>query len=102
VQKVINAYAKGHKYIRDNKDEAVKLYTEDVQKRGGKLTADMVRLMLFDTDRYGGAAISAADLTDLTSTRDFLLKEGKLKAKPDFNVVLNQSFGKKAEMALTH
>ena len=102
VQKVINAYSKGHKYIRDHQDEAVKLYTEDVQKRGGKLTEDMVRLMLFDTDRYGGAAFSAADLKDLNSTRDFLLKEGKLKSKPDFGKVLDLSFSKKSEMALTN
>jgi ABC-type nitrate/sulfonate/bicarbonate transport system substrate-binding protein len=102
VQKVINAYAKGHKYIRDHKEEAVKIYTADIQKRGGKLTEDMIRLMLFDTDRYGGAALSEADMADLTATRDFLFKAGKLKAKPDFANVINRSFGSKGEKALTN
>jgi aliphatic sulfonates family ABC transporter substrate-binding protein len=102
VQKVINAYAKGHKFIRDHKDEAVKIYTDTVKKHGGKLTEDVVRLMLFDTDRYGGAEFSDADMVDLTSTRDFLFKAGKLKAKPDLAKVINRSFGGKAEKALTN
>lgn len=102
VQKVINAYAKGHKYIRDHNDEAVKIYTDSVKKRGGKLTEDVIRLMLFDTDRYGGAAFSDADMVDLTSTRDFLLKAGKLKSKPDLAKAINRSFGAKGEKALTN
>jgi aliphatic sulfonates family ABC transporter substrate-binding protein len=102
VQKVINAYAKGHKYIRDHKEEVVKIYTDSVKKRGGKLDEDAVRLMLFDTDRYGGAAFSDADMVDLSSTRDFLLKEGKLKSKPDLAKVLDRTYGKKGEMALTN
>jgi NitT/TauT family transport system substrate-binding protein len=102
VQKVINAYAKGHKFIRDHKDEAVKIYTDAVKKHGGKLTEDTIRLMLFDTDRYGGAAFSDADMVDLTQTRDFLFKVGKLKSKPDFANVINRSFGSKGEKALTN
>ena len=102
VQKVINAYAKGHKFIRDHRDEAVKIYADAVKKHGGKLDEAAIRVMLFDTDRYGGAAFSDADMADLTATRDFLFKAGKLKAKPDFSHVINRSFGKKGEMALTH
>ena len=102
VQKVINAYAKGHKYIRDHKEEAVQIYAAQVKKQGGKLTEDIIRLMLFDTDRYGGAAFSDADMVDLTATRDFLFKAGKLKANPDLAKVVNRGFGNKGEKALTN
>lgn len=102
VQRVVNAYAKGAKFIRDNKDEAVKIYTDEVRKRGGKLTEDQVRAMLFDTERYGGLTFSEGDLKDIPATRDFLIKEGTLKSLPPLDKFLDQSFAKKAEAALTN
>ena len=95
-------YAKGQKFIRDNKEEAVKICGDTVRKRGGKLTDDMVRVSLFDTERYGGVNFSEGDLRDLPATRDFLMKEGKLKGLPPFDQIIDQSFAKKAEAALTH
>jgi len=102
VQKVVNAYTRAEKYIREHKDEAVKIYTDSVVARGGKLTEDMVRVMLFDTERFGGVAFSDGDLKDLAATRDFLAKDGQLKDMPPFDKVIDQSFAKKAEAALMH
>ena len=82
VQKVLNAYAKGNKYIREHKDEAVKIFAEAANKRGAKLTEDIVRVMLFDTDRFGGSAFSDGDMKDLPATRAFMMKIGKLKSPP--------------------
>lgn len=102
VQKVVNAYAKADKYIREHHDEVAKIYTDSVHKRGGDLSEAMVRLMLFDMERYGGAAFTPADMHDLTSTRDFLIGQGRLKGVPPFDKIIDQSFAKKAEAALTH
>jgi ABC-type nitrate/sulfonate/bicarbonate transport system substrate-binding protein len=102
VQKVVNAYAKADKYIRGHHDDAVKVYTAEVHRRGGKLTEDTVRVMLFDTDRFGGAAFTDGDMKDLPQTRDFLMKIGKLKSLPPLDKILDQSFGKKAEAMLTN
>lgn len=102
VQKVVNAYAKGQKFVRDHKDEAVKIFTDAAKKRGGKLSEETVKLMMFDTDRFGGVNFTAGDLEDLPSTRDFMIKIGKLKKSPDLDKALNQSYAKKAEQALTH
>jgi len=102
VQKVLNAYAKGDKYIRDHKDEAVKIFTDSVRARGSKLTEDIVKVMLFDTERYGGASFSDADMQDLAGTRDFMLKIGKLKSPPPLSKIIDQSYAAKAEKALTN
>jgi ABC-type nitrate/sulfonate/bicarbonate transport system substrate-binding protein len=102
VQKVINAYAKADKYIREHNDDAVKIYTDEVKRRGGKLTEDIIRVMLFDTARFGGPALADADMKDLAGTRDFLIKIGKLKSLPPFEEFIDRGFGQKAEQALTH
>lgn len=100
VQKVLNVYSKANKYIREHHDEAVKIFTEAAKTRGAKLTEDLVKIMLFDTDRFGGSAITDADMKDLTATRAFLTKIGKLKSPPPLDSVIDRSFGKKSEMAL--
>lgn len=100
VQKVVNAYAKADKFIREHHDAAVKLYTDVVHKRGGKLTAETIRIMLFDMERFGGPAFTAADMKDFPQTRDFLIKIGKLKSLPPFSKIIDRGFGKKAEAML--
>ena len=99
VQKVVNGYAKAHKYIVAHKDEAVKAYVNEVKRRGAQLSEDDVRLMLFDTDRYGGAAFNSKDMKDINATLAFLVKTGKIKTPPMVDKVIDQSFGKKAEAA---
>jgi ABC-type nitrate/sulfonate/bicarbonate transport system substrate-binding protein len=100
VQRLLNGYAKADKFIREHHDEAVKIYVDDINQHGGKLTADVAQAMLFDTDRFGGPAFTAGDMQDLPATRDFLIKTGKLKALPPFDDIIDQSFGKKAEAML--
>ena len=68
VQKVVNAYQKADKYIGGHKEETVKIYQDEIARRGGKLTADDIRVMLFDVDRYGGAAFSDGDMKDFPAT----------------------------------
>jgi ABC-type nitrate/sulfonate/bicarbonate transport system substrate-binding protein len=99
VQKVVNAYAKADKYITTHHEEAVKIYQAEVKRRGGNLSEDDIRAMLFDVDRYSGAAFTAADWKDLPATRDYLLKIGQLKSKLDLDKIIDQSFGKKADAA---
>lgn len=100
VQKVVNAYAKADKYISSHHDEAVDIYQAEVKRRGGNLSKDDIRVMLFNVDRFTGAAFTAADWKDLPATRDYLLKIGQLKSKLDLDKIIDQSFGKKAEAAL--
>jgi ABC-type nitrate/sulfonate/bicarbonate transport system substrate-binding protein len=100
VQKVLNVYSKANKYIREHHDEAVKIFTDAAKARGAKLTEDLVKVMLFDTDRFGGSAFTDADMTDLAATRAFLTKIGKIKSPPPLDTVIDRSFGKKSEMAL--
>jgi aliphatic sulfonates family ABC transporter substrate-binding protein len=102
VQKVMNAYAKGHQYIQQHPNEAVKIFTDVAKARGAKLTEDVIRIMLFDTERYGGAAFTKGDLEDLPATANFMVEIGKLKAAPDLGKAINTSFGVKAEKALTN
>ena len=99
VQKVVNAYAKADKFITDHHEDAVKIYQAEVKRRGGKLSADDIRVMLFDVDRYTGAGFTAADWKDLPATRDYLAKIGQLKSKLDLDKIIDQSYGKKADAA---
>jgi NitT/TauT family transport system substrate-binding protein len=100
VQKVVNAYEKADKYIGGHKEETVKIYQDEITRRGGKLTADDIRVMLFDVDRYGGAAFSAGDMKDFPATTAYLLKVGQIKKAPDLKALLDPSFGTKAEAAV--
>ncbi len=100
VQKVVNAYAKGQKYIREHPEEAAKMYADQANARGGKLTEEEVRVMLFDTERFGGANFSDRDMKDLPATRDFMVKTGKIKSPPAIDSIIDPSFAIKAEKGL--
>lgn len=102
VQKVVNAYAKGQQYIREHPDKAVKIFTDAANAHGAKLTEKLVRVMLFDMQRFGGVNFSKADMIDLPATRDFLLSIGKLKSKPDLSKCLDPSFAEKAQAMLAN
>jgi NitT/TauT family transport system substrate-binding protein len=99
VQKVVNAYAKADKFISGHHEDAVKIYLAEVKHRGGNLSEDDVRNMLFDVDRYSGAGFSAGDMKDLPATRDYLFKVKQIKTKLDLNAIVDKSFGAKADAA---
>jgi aliphatic sulfonates family ABC transporter substrate-binding protein len=100
VQKFMNAYAKADKYIATHHEETVKIYYDEIQRRGAKLSQDDIRLMLFDDiDRFAGAAFTLADKQDLTATVAYMEKTGLLKAKLDVDTIVEPSFGEKADMA---
>ena len=99
VQKIVNAYAKADKYIGGHHEETVKIYVDEIKRRGGKLGEDDVRNMLFDVDRYGGAAFSAGDMKDLPATSGYLLKIKQIKSLPELKAIIDPSFGAKAEAA---
>lgn len=96
VQKVVNAYEMADKFISTHKEETVKIYVDEVARRGGKLTTDDVRVMLFDVNRYGGVAFSAGDMKDIPATHDYLLKIKQLKAPLDLKAIIDTGYGAKA------
>ncbi len=102
VQKLMNGYAKAGKYIAAHHDEAVKIYVDEIKRRGAKLTESDIRVMLFDdVDRFGGGtAFTKADMQDLTSTLAYMEKNHLLKTKLDPGKVFIPSFGEKAAMAV--
>ncbi|HEU5018166.1 MAG TPA: ABC transporter substrate-binding protein [Pseudolabrys sp.] len=101
VQKLMNGYAKASKYIAAHHDEAVKIYLDEIKRRGAKLSESDIRLMLFDdVDRFGGGtAFSKADMVDLSSTAAFMEKSHMLKTKLDLGKLIIPSFGEKAMTA---
>ncbi len=100
VQGVVNAYAKAHKFIRENPEEAVKIYKDFLDGTGANLDADTVRVMMFDTDRFGGVSFTEADWKDLPATTAYLVKTNKLKAAPDLSKVIDREIGDKAEASI--
>jgi ABC-type nitrate/sulfonate/bicarbonate transport system substrate-binding protein len=96
VQKIVNAYEMADKYIGTHKEETVQIYVDEVKRRGGNLSPDDVRVMLFDVDRYGGAAFTAGDMKDIPATHEYLLKINQLKAPLDLKAIIDPSFGAKA------
>jgi ABC-type nitrate/sulfonate/bicarbonate transport system substrate-binding protein len=100
IQKFMNGYAKADKYIATHHEETVGIYHDEIKRRGAKLSADDIRLMLFDDiDRFAGAAFTPADLQDLTATVAYMEKTSLLKTKLDLGKIIDPSFGKKADMA---
>lgn len=100
VQGIVNAYAKAHKFARENKDETLKIYLADLRSTGNKLDEETVRLMTYDVDRFGGPAFNATDMKDNVATLEHLVKHKRIKNKLDLSKIISTEFGKKAEAAL--
>lgn len=100
VQSVVNGYAKAHKFIRENPDEALNIYYEYLKTAGTKLDEATVKQMMFDVDRFGGAALTEEDWKDLPTTANFLFKIGRIKTELDLSKIVHDEFGKNAEAAL--
>lgn len=100
VQGVVNAYAKAHKFIRENQDAAVRIYTDYIKKTGADLDEATLRVMMFEVDKFGGANFTEGDLRDMPSTAEFLVESGQIGSKPDLAKIVDRSFGDKAEAAL--
>jgi sulfonate transport system substrate-binding protein len=96
VQKVVNAYQKADKYIGGHHEETVKVYVDEVKRRGGKLSEDDIRNMLFDEDRYEGVAFTDNDMKDIPATYAYLVKVGQIKKPLDLKAIIDESFAKKA------
>lgn len=97
VQKVLAAYAKGDKFAREHHDETAKIYAAEIKRRGGNLGEDLIKLMLYDTSRYGGPGFSDRDMEDIVATRAFLEKTGKLKSPPPLDKIIDENAAKKAQ-----
>jgi ABC-type nitrate/sulfonate/bicarbonate transport system substrate-binding protein len=100
VQKVVNAYEKADRYISGHRKEAVKIYLDDIKRHGSKLSEDDIRNMLFDVDRYSGAAFSADDMKDFPATSAYLYKVKQIKAPANLKAIIDPSFGIKAMSAM--
>lgn len=100
VQGVVNAYAKAHKFVRENPDEAVAIYKAFLDTTGGGMDTETVKYMMFDTDRFGGVDFTEKDEADLVSTREYLKKNRDMNAMPEVDAAIIRDFGDKAEGAL--
>jgi len=100
VQGVVNAYAKAHKFITANPDEALNIYYEYLKTTGAELDEPTVKQMMFDVERFGGVAFTEADWQDLPATTQYLLKEGRIKAELDLDKIIHREIGEKAEAAV--
>lgn len=101
VQKVVNAYAKAHKFIRENPDEAVRIYKDFVDSTGADLDEETMRYMMFDTDRFGGVAFTDRDWRDLTLTRQYMINNEQLDdSAPEIEATMSREFGEEAEAAV--
>lgn len=101
VQKVVNAYAKAHSFIRDNPDEAVRIYKDFIDSTGADLDEETIRYMMFDTDRFGGVDFSERDWRDLSLTRDYMIRIGQLpESAPEIEASMSREFGEEAEAAV--
>jgi ABC-type nitrate/sulfonate/bicarbonate transport system substrate-binding protein len=100
VQGVVNAYAKAHKFITSNPDEALKIYYEYLKTTGAELDEPTVKQMMFDVERFGGVAFTDADWQDLPATTQYLLKQGRIKTALDLDKIIHRDIGEKAEAAV--
>lgn len=100
VQRFVNAYAKAHKWIRDNPDGAFEIFSKTVKASGSTLEDDIIRTMMFEVDKFTGVNFIPSDDNELAGTRDFLLKTGQISSAPDLKDVLDPSFGDAAEAAI--
>ncbi|MCB1492260.1 MAG: ABC transporter substrate-binding protein [Rhodobiaceae bacterium] len=99
-QAFVNAYARAHKWIRENPEEALKIYTDYIQAAGNALDEDIVRKMMFEVDKFGGVNFIPSDQSEFTDTRDFLFEKGQIKSKPELADIMDPSFGDAAEAKL--
>jgi ABC-type nitrate/sulfonate/bicarbonate transport system substrate-binding protein len=97
VQHFVNAYAKAQKYIRNNPEEALKIYTAAVHRAGATLEEGIIKTMMFDVPKFGGVNFVPSDWTELPRSRDFLFKTGHIKSKPDLKTVTDPTFAEAAE-----
>lgn len=97
VQHFVNAYAKAQKFIRNNPDEALRMYSETVRKAGATLDESIIKTMMFEVPKFGGVNFVASDWTELPRSRDFLFKNGQIKSKPDIKEITDPSFADAAE-----
>jgi aliphatic sulfonates family ABC transporter substrate-binding protein len=100
VQGVVNAYAKAHKFITDNPDEALRIYYEYLKTTGAELDEPTVKQMMFDVERFGGVAFTDADWQDLPATAAFLVKAGRIDKSLEIDKIIDRQIGEKAEASV--
>lgn len=100
VQRFVNAYAKAHKWIRNNPDGALRIFSNTVKESGSPLEEDIIKTMMFEVEKFTGVNFIASDEKELSRTRDFLRKTGKISSAPDLKDILDPSFADAAEAAI--
>lgn len=100
VQHFVNAYAKAHKWIRENPDGALQIFSKTVKDAGSTLEDNIIKTMMFEVEKFGGVNFIESDNKELGRTRDFLVETGKISSAPDLKNVLDRSFGDAAEAAI--
>lgn len=97
VQRLLNAYAKAHKWIRENPEGAQKIFSETLKKAGAELDETIVKTMMFEVDKFPGVGFVDSDPKELGRTRDFLQKTGKIATSPDLKDITAPEYAAKAD-----
>jgi sulfonate transport system substrate-binding protein len=100
VQHFVNAYAKALKYIRENPDDALRIYAQAIRQSGATLDEKVIKTMMFEVPKFTGVNIIPSDWTELTRSRDFLFKTGQIQSQPDLKAIIDPSFGDAAEASI--
>lgn len=100
VQHVLDGYARADKFIRENPEKAVDIFTKYLDSTGGGLDRDTVKYMMFDTDRFGGVEFTERDMEDLEATRQFLIDTRDLKDLPPVKDMIVETYAEKAEASV--
>lgn len=97
VQKVVNAWAKSVKFIRENPEETTRIMQESLKKIVGKsFSADEVRRQVYLT-HYDRIAMDDADVQDTVEIGRVFFEEGKSKSLPDIKAHVDNRFAQKAK-----
>lgn len=99
VRGMLNAYAKAHDFIRENPEDAVRIYKAYLDTTGGGMDTESVEYMMFDTDRFGGVNFTDRDMVDLHSTHDFLKRTRDMGSLPEVGEILITEHAEAAEEA---
>ncbi len=97
VQKVVNAWARSVKFIREKPEETTRIMRESLKKIVGKsFSADEVKRQVYLT-HYDRIAIDDADVQDTVEIGRVFFEEGKSKSLPDIKAHVDNRFAQKAK-----
>jgi sulfonate transport system substrate-binding protein len=95
VQRFINGWVKGIRFIEKNRDEVAEIMHSFFAREGLKLSPVTVKAVLSGS-RYDRAVVSEEDINDTMENAKILHETGRLKKLADFKTAVDNSFVEKA------